>query len=285
MSYTKLTDFAIKDSLLTGDPNKIVRGTEIDAEFESLQTQDALNLKTADAAAIYAPLNSPALTGTPTAPTATVGDNSTKIATTEFVTTASFNTNLPGQATHAGGVVTTDGATASWADLATQAEMEAGVVTATKAMSPLRVKQAIDAKLSWSADVTHTDYKISRAMLIDCGYTAVAKGNISNATVTFDYTQGSVQTFTATGSTVTWAFSNWPPTGNLGEILVIGTNLGAFTQSISGVTWLKPDGTTTTSLATYLAANTGRTAFQTSGVDQLLFWSSDAGTTIYGKLV
>lgn len=35
-----------------------------------------------------APLNSPALTGTPTAPTATAGDNSTQIATTAFVTTA-----------------------------------------------------------------------------------------------------------------------------------------------------------------------------------------------------
>lgn len=36
----------------------------------------------------YAPVASPALTGTPTAPTPTGGDNSTKIATTAFVTTA-----------------------------------------------------------------------------------------------------------------------------------------------------------------------------------------------------
>lgn len=36
----------------------------------------------------YAPLSSPALTGTPTAPTATAGDNSTQIATTAFVTDA-----------------------------------------------------------------------------------------------------------------------------------------------------------------------------------------------------
>jgi len=34
-----------------------------------------------------APINSPTLTGTPTAPTPTAGDNSTKIATTAFVTT------------------------------------------------------------------------------------------------------------------------------------------------------------------------------------------------------
>lgn len=36
----------------------------------------------------FAPLASPAFTGTPTAPTPTAGDNSTKLATTEFVTTA-----------------------------------------------------------------------------------------------------------------------------------------------------------------------------------------------------
>ncbi|MGG3448619.1 hypothetical protein ABER98_01660 [Domibacillus aminovorans] len=36
----------------------------------------------------YAPLASPALTGSPTAPTATAGDNSTKLATTAFVQTA-----------------------------------------------------------------------------------------------------------------------------------------------------------------------------------------------------
>lgn len=36
----------------------------------------------------YAPLASPALTGTPTAPTATAGDNSTQIATTAFVSNA-----------------------------------------------------------------------------------------------------------------------------------------------------------------------------------------------------
>lgn len=35
-----------------------------------------------------APINSPAFTGTPTAPTAAEGTNTTQIATTQFVTTA-----------------------------------------------------------------------------------------------------------------------------------------------------------------------------------------------------
>jgi hypothetical protein len=77
-SYTKSTDFASKDSLLTGNPLKVVKGTEIDDEFNSIQT--AVNSK--------ADTNSPALTGTPTAPTATGGTDTTQVATTAFVNTS-----------------------------------------------------------------------------------------------------------------------------------------------------------------------------------------------------
>ena len=38
MSYTKVTDFATKDSLPSGDPNKIVKGSEINTEFNNIQT-------------------------------------------------------------------------------------------------------------------------------------------------------------------------------------------------------------------------------------------------------
>lgn len=46
--------------------------------------QQSTNSADAAAIALKAPLASPALTGTPTAPTATAGDNSTKIATTAY---------------------------------------------------------------------------------------------------------------------------------------------------------------------------------------------------------
>ena len=74
-SYTKSTDFASKDALLTGNPLKVVKGTEIDDEFNSIQT--AVNSK--------ADINSPALTGTPTAPTASAATSTTQIASTAFV--------------------------------------------------------------------------------------------------------------------------------------------------------------------------------------------------------
>ena len=79
-NYLKATDFAAKDALLTGDPNKIVKGTEINDEFDSIQT--AVNSK--------ANLSSPTFTGTPTSTTAAVGTNTTQIATTAFVAAALY---------------------------------------------------------------------------------------------------------------------------------------------------------------------------------------------------
>lgn len=73
--YSITTDFAAKDSLSTGDSNKIVKGSEITAELQAIRT--AVNSK--------ADTSSPTLTGTPLAPTAALGTNTTQIATTAFV--------------------------------------------------------------------------------------------------------------------------------------------------------------------------------------------------------
>lgn len=77
-SYVKATDFASKDALLSGDPGKIIKGTEIDTEFNAIAV--AISTK--------ADLVSPTFTGTPLAPTANSGTNTTQIATTAFVTAA-----------------------------------------------------------------------------------------------------------------------------------------------------------------------------------------------------
>jgi hypothetical protein len=77
-SYVKSTDFASKDALLSGDPAKIIKGTEIDTEFNAIAV--AVSTKPDSV--------SPTFTGTPTAPTAAPGTNSTQIATTAFVTSA-----------------------------------------------------------------------------------------------------------------------------------------------------------------------------------------------------
>jgi hypothetical protein len=42
--YTKVTDFASKDALAPGHASKVVKGTEIDAEFEAIETAVATKL-------------------------------------------------------------------------------------------------------------------------------------------------------------------------------------------------------------------------------------------------
>ena len=94
-NYVKSTNFATKDNLSPGDPLKIVKGTEINTEYDNIAT----------AVATKADLASPTFTGTPTLPSGTVyttptlptgsiattqtfGNSSTAIATTAFVQAA-----------------------------------------------------------------------------------------------------------------------------------------------------------------------------------------------------
>jgi hypothetical protein len=43
-NYTKTTNFAAKDSLVSGNPAKIVKGAEIDTEFTNIATAIATKL-------------------------------------------------------------------------------------------------------------------------------------------------------------------------------------------------------------------------------------------------
>jgi hypothetical protein len=61
-NYTKTTNFAAKDALSSGDPNKIVKGTEIDTEYNNIATAVATKANSA----------SPTFTGTVTAATVNV---------------------------------------------------------------------------------------------------------------------------------------------------------------------------------------------------------------------
>ena len=61
-NYTKTTNFTAKDSLVSGNPSKVVKGSEIDAEFTAIET--AVNSKSNTA--------SPTFTGTATIPTAAI---------------------------------------------------------------------------------------------------------------------------------------------------------------------------------------------------------------------
>mgnify|MGYP005998535351 CR=1 FL=1 len=71
MAYNKTTDFAAKDALPAGDTNKIVRGSEINAEFSNIQAafssvnSEINNFATVATSGAYSDLS-----GTPTIPSA-----------------------------------------------------------------------------------------------------------------------------------------------------------------------------------------------------------------------
>lgn len=84
-NYTKATNFAAKDSLPSGNSGKIIKGTEIDTEYNAI----------ASAISSKADTDSPTFTGTPLAPTqATATTSNTQIATTAFVQAAIAAANI-----------------------------------------------------------------------------------------------------------------------------------------------------------------------------------------------
>jgi hypothetical protein len=91
--YTKAVDFASKDALAPGNPSKVVKGTEIDAEFEAIETAVGTKLDhTGDT------ITSPTLSGTVT--------NSAVTATCVPVVTSSGETCAVG---HRGKMIATTG--------------------------------------------------------------------------------------------------------------------------------------------------------------------------------
>jgi hypothetical protein len=101
----------------------------------------------------------------------------------------------------------------------------------------------------------------------------------SAATNALDYVNGSCQRWAPNSGAQTLSIANWPPTGNLGELLIQGVNLGAATITWPTINWIKNDGTTTTTFSS------NGVTLQSSGTDWILLWTRDGGTTIYGKVV
>lgn len=66
-NYSKTTNFAVKDTLASGNPAKIIKGSEINSEFDNIQTAVATKADTA----------SPTFTGTVEMPTLEVSGTAT----------------------------------------------------------------------------------------------------------------------------------------------------------------------------------------------------------------
>jgi hypothetical protein len=101
-NYTKSTNFATKDNLSPGDPLKIVRGTEIDTEFNNIST--AISTKTDNSAAA---ITGGSITGITDL---AVADGGTGASTA----TAALNNLLPSQTGNGTKYLQTDGSNATW---------------------------------------------------------------------------------------------------------------------------------------------------------------------------
>jgi hypothetical protein len=101
-NYTKSTNFATKDNLSPGDPLKIVRGTEIDTEFNNIST--AISTKTDNSAAAITGGSISGITDL------AVADGGTGASTA----TAALNNLLPSQTGNSSKYLQTDGTNATW---------------------------------------------------------------------------------------------------------------------------------------------------------------------------
>jgi len=197
-NYTKSTNFATKDALASGNPLKIVKGTEIDTEFNNIAT----------AVATKADLASPTFTGTPTLPTGTVavtqssGSNTTTIATTAFVQTA-IALLYPVGSIYTNASVSTNPATllgfGTWTAFGAGRVMvgfDAGNALFDTAEETGGSADAITVSHTHTATVSETPHSHTYD---DVGRTAFAFGSTSGPD--FNSTQTATSTTTATAST------------------------------------------------------------------------------------
>jgi hypothetical protein len=101
-NYTKSTNFATKDNLPTGDPLKIVKGTEIDTEYNNIAT--AIATKTDNSAAAITGGTISGITDL------AVADGGTGASTAA----GALNNLLPSQTSNANKYLQTDGTNATW---------------------------------------------------------------------------------------------------------------------------------------------------------------------------
>jgi len=165
--YVKSTNFTSKDSLATGNPLKIVKGAEFDVEFNNIATAVATKADSSAVSsdlALKAPLASPALTGTPTAPTAAVNTNTTQVATTAF-TVAQIADDAPTK--------TGTGASGTWGiNITGNAASATNATNATNAVNAATVNDDAITKDKLQSPAAGSAYLISRLVINEASTSA-----------------------------------------------------------------------------------------------------------------
>ena len=226
-SYTKVTDYASKDALLSGNPLKVVRGAEIDAEFVAIQAADATSLKSGGAL------------GTPSSGVAT---NLTGTASGLTAGNVVTNANLTGEVTSVGNAATVPNATVIGKVL-TGYVSGAGTVAATdtilQAINKLNGNDAAKANIASPTftgtvglvGVTETVYNLAGTVIDVANGTIQTKTLAANTTFTESLADGQsvMLGITAGAFSVTWPTTVWAKVGGSGV---------APTLTSTGVNWV-----------------------------------------------
>jgi hypothetical protein len=167
---TAVTPTAAELNVLAGIPATLTAAElgYVDGVTSAIQTQ--LNAKAA--------LASPALTGTPTAPTATAADSTTQLATTAFVTTANnLKANLASPALTGTPTAPTAAATTNTTQIATTAFVNAEIAGDVGTANSSLVMTALN------ATGTAPIYACRAWARFNASGTISASGNVSSVTV------------------------------------------------------------------------------------------------------
>lgn len=113
-NYSKTTNFAVKDALLTGDPLKVIKGADINTEFDNIAT--AISSKVDTGGALGTPASGVATNLTGTAAGLTAGGVTTNANLTGPITSSGNATSIASGNTYASPTFTgTVSGTPTWA--------------------------------------------------------------------------------------------------------------------------------------------------------------------------
>jgi len=244
-NYTKSTNFATKDTLTSGDPLKIVKGTEINTEFDNIAT--AVNSKSDTA--------SPTFTGTVTTPILSVTGAST------FGTTITYGgVTLTAAVTGTGKMVldTSPTLVTPVLGVATATSVNKVALTAPATSATLTIADGASLVTSGAYSLTLTSTAATNVTLPTTGTLATLAGSeaftnktLTNPTVTnyvesvvaignsstsqtLSLTNGTVQTVTMTGNCT---FTMPTATAGKSFVLIVSSGAGGFTGTFTSVKW------------------------------------------------
>jgi hypothetical protein len=253
MSYTKATNFAVKDTLPTADPNKVVRGTEIDTEFNALQT----------ATGLLAPKANPTFTGTLTAGAGAF----TTLSASTSVTTPSL-TNAGTLALSATGANVLTAATNGSERLRVDSDGNVGIGTNDPDGYKLRLLNSDTRLLVESDSAVDNDFAIVNVK---------ASGQSSGGVLMATNTNQTGYPANAVGLLASEAIPLWFGTNDLERIRITSAgNVGIGTTSPSQVLHVVGTGLFSTSVSTPTVTNAGTLTVSATGANDIAFRTNNA---------